>query len=549
MVVTDSAENTQTFTTTVNNGTYSVDVPTALPEGSYSVTATVEDQAGNSSSATDSDNSVDTTAPTITVNAPDVSNDTTPTITGTTNVPNGTTVTLVVTDSAENTQTFTTTVNNGTYSVDVPTALPEGSYSVTATVEDQAGNSSSATDSDNRIGNHAPSASNATIVVDSVVSGSLPSATDEDGDDVTYAKHTDPSNGSVEINSDGTYTYTPTSGFNGGDSFTYSVNDAYGGSKIYTVFVNVVINDTFNNNGNNVETSGVSGYELSGGNVWSNGSSIQFFRDGYDNGNSAITQTLTRSTDPVGLDVGESTNGAAQIEIVMAVSNSHGASGASMLELVIGDVVYARVTTTDGNSSDSTVEYLNGASGSVGGVSDASFNVSSVGETNYATWLIDLPSDVPSSASLSLRYTSGTGSSDDFTIDNLRVLTTYTEAPTEGNDTFDNYVSGSELDGLGGTDTLILEDGNIDLSNVSNIEIIQLEDSDQDSPLTLTAEDVFDLTDGGNALQVTGEGSVQIDSNEWTKTGGNEAQSVYEAVYSHNGSDFTVTITVDTDLV
>jgi len=38
-----------------------------------------------------------------------------------------------------------------------------------------------------------------------------------------YAKVTDPSNGTVEINSDGTFTYTPAAGFYGTDSFTYEL--------------------------------------------------------------------------------------------------------------------------------------------------------------------------------------------------------------------------------------------------------------------------------------------------------------------------------------
>ena len=100
----------------------------------------MKDPAGNTSTATDP-GSVDTTAPVITVNAPDNTNDPTPTITGTTDAPVGSTVTVVVTDSAGGTQTVTTTVQpGGTYSVDVPTALPEGGYTATATVEDSAGN-------------------------------------------------------------------------------------------------------------------------------------------------------------------------------------------------------------------------------------------------------------------------------------------------------------------------------------------------------------------------------------------------------------------------
>ncbi|MFQ1895386.1 retention module-containing protein, partial [Aeromonas veronii] len=85
--------------------------------------------------------------PSITVNAPDNTNDTTPTITGTTDAPAGSTVTLVVTDANGNQQTLTAIVQpGGSYSVDVTTPLAEGSYKVDASVTDPAGNTGTATD-------------------------------------------------------------------------------------------------------------------------------------------------------------------------------------------------------------------------------------------------------------------------------------------------------------------------------------------------------------------------------------------------------------------
>ncbi|MGL6005610.1 retention module-containing protein [Aeromonas sobria] len=147
LLVTDANGNQQTLTAIVTpGGTFTVDVITPLAEGSYTVTATVTDPAGNTGSATDS-GSVDVTAPVITVDAPDNTNDTTPTITGTTNAVPGSTVTLVVTDANGTQQTLTATVQpGGGYSVDVTTQLAEGSYQVTASVTDPAGNTGTATD-------------------------------------------------------------------------------------------------------------------------------------------------------------------------------------------------------------------------------------------------------------------------------------------------------------------------------------------------------------------------------------------------------------------
>ncbi|WP_342291469.1 retention module-containing protein [Aeromonas veronii] len=100
----------------------------------------------------------DLTPPTISVVAPDNTNDTTPTLTGTTDAPAGSTVTLLVTDANGNQQTLTAIVTpSGTFTVDVVTPLAEGTYTVTATVTDPAGNTGSATD-DGSVDSTAPSA-------------------------------------------------------------------------------------------------------------------------------------------------------------------------------------------------------------------------------------------------------------------------------------------------------------------------------------------------------------------------------------------------------
>nr|WP_241879484.1 Ig-like domain-containing protein [Psychrobacter sp. PraFG1]UNK06295.1 Ig-like domain-containing protein [Psychrobacter sp. PraFG1] len=95
--------------------------------------------------------------------------------------------------------------------------------------------------------NDAPTASNTTITAteDTDATGSLPEASDVDGDAITYAAGTTvPANGSVTIGSDGTYTYTPNANFNGTDSFSYIVNDGNGGTNEYTVDVTVeAVND------------------------------------------------------------------------------------------------------------------------------------------------------------------------------------------------------------------------------------------------------------------------------------------------------------------
>ena len=149
LVVTDSKGNQQTIRVPVDEeGNYSVEVPAALPDGNYTVDAVVIDPAQNQAVAQDP-GSVDTTAPVITVDAPDgVSTDNTPLIKGhVEGVPAGSTVTLVVTDAQGASQTVTAQTDaNGDYQVEVPGALADGVYTVDASVSDAAGNSSTAQD-------------------------------------------------------------------------------------------------------------------------------------------------------------------------------------------------------------------------------------------------------------------------------------------------------------------------------------------------------------------------------------------------------------------
>ena len=75
------------------------------------------------------------TPPAIEITAPPLSNDDTPTLTGSTDAPPGSVVTIVVTDSTGNRQTITVPVGeDGRFSAEVPQPLADGAYSVTGVV-------------------------------------------------------------------------------------------------------------------------------------------------------------------------------------------------------------------------------------------------------------------------------------------------------------------------------------------------------------------------------------------------------------------------------
>ena len=61
----------------------------------------------------------------------------------------------------------------------------------------------------------------------------LPTATDVDGDPITYAKAGDASHGQLTVFADGHFSYVPEPGYFGADAFSFSVSDGQGGSNIY----------------------------------------------------------------------------------------------------------------------------------------------------------------------------------------------------------------------------------------------------------------------------------------------------------------------------
>src|SRR5207244_3387306 len=60
------------------------------------------------------------------------------------------------------------------------------------------------------------------------------------GGTLSFAKTTDPGHGTVTVNADGSFTYTPAANYHGADSFTYTVTDpAAGESATQTVSITV----------------------------------------------------------------------------------------------------------------------------------------------------------------------------------------------------------------------------------------------------------------------------------------------------------------------
>ncbi|MEO5925046.1 MAG: Ig-like domain-containing protein [Bryobacteraceae bacterium] len=90
-------------------------------------------------------------------------------------------------------------------------------------------------------------------------SGVLSNDTDADGNTLTAIKVTDPASGSVVLNSNGSFTFTPANGFTGAATFTYKANDGTIDSNTATVTINVAAipvatNDTYSANAGQANT-------------------------------------------------------------------------------------------------------------------------------------------------------------------------------------------------------------------------------------------------------------------------------------------------------
>ncbi|RYY94596.1 MAG: DUF642 domain-containing protein, partial [Chitinophagaceae bacterium] len=94
---------------------------------------------------------------------------------------------------------------------------------------------------------------NVPLVVNAAT-GVLVNDTDPQSNALTAVKVTDPLHGGITLNADGSFTYTPNSGYTGSDTFTYKANDGSLDSNTVTVTftvtavpVNVLVNGSFEN--------------------------------------------------------------------------------------------------------------------------------------------------------------------------------------------------------------------------------------------------------------------------------------------------------------
>ena len=246
----------KTYTATVaNDGTWTLDVPAtdlaALGQGALTVTASVNDNAGNNGQTTHT-LTVDTVAPTVTISTvadDDIVNNAEQlagqTIRGTTTAEQGQTVTV-----SFNGHSYQATVAaDGTWSVFVPgrdfLGLSDGDYTITASVSDKAGNPGSATH-DVTLNGDVP-----TIVINTFAQDDIVSAA-EHGTPLVISGTTDaPAGQTVTVTLNGK-SYTTTVQNDGSWSYTLGSADvsalADGGAYVINAQVSNTIGNSASDN-------------------------------------------------------------------------------------------------------------------------------------------------------------------------------------------------------------------------------------------------------------------------------------------------------------
>jgi len=130
------------------------------------------------------------------------------------------------------------TVNGITVSENI-TVDPNAASSVVIFVDDVSQLPGSPTNTPPVADNDSYSTDINTVLTVDAAEGVLDGDTDADGDSLTATITNQPSNGSVSLSNNGSFTYSPNNGFSGNDSFTYVANDGEDNSTPATVSITV----------------------------------------------------------------------------------------------------------------------------------------------------------------------------------------------------------------------------------------------------------------------------------------------------------------------
>jgi VCBS repeat-containing protein len=115
------------------------------------------------------------------------------------------------------------------------------------------------------------------MVIDAL-SGMLANDSDPNSDPIVVntTAVTGPANGTLTMNADGSFTYTPNANFNGSDSFTYELQDDQGGTDQATVDITITpVNDAPTGGADNFNVANTSGLAFTDNALLANDSDIE----------------------------------------------------------------------------------------------------------------------------------------------------------------------------------------------------------------------------------------------------------------------------------
>jgi VCBS repeat-containing protein len=172
---------------------------------------------------------------------------------------------------------------------------------------------------------------------DTALTGSvLSNDSDVDGTPLTAVKVSDPAHGTLALNSNGRFTYTPAANYNGSDSFSYKANDGTAASGVVTV--NLTVNAV-----NDVPTIAVA----AGGQCRSDSSGL-------------IKLTLSRSSPTTTLlPVNNVVFGGSGANRTATITSVSGKTGSATITITVSDGQASRTTTVTvqagGNGKDTLI--------------------------------------------------------------------------------------------------------------------------------------------------------------------------------------------------
>jgi len=253
--VTEAAAKVQVFDGTVSLGTATANssgawtfTPTALADGTHSITAKATDAAGNTSAAsTVKSVTVDTTPPVV------------PTLVVATGATSGKPVLSGVTEAAAKVEVFDGTVSLGTATANssgawtlTPAALADGTHNITAKATDAAGNTSAASTvhavTVSTLDTTPPAIPTLAITTGTASNRPLFSGTTEAGAKVDVYDSTTKL-GTATANTSGAWSYTPDVLANGSHSISAKASDAAGNTSAASAGKTVTIASTLNLSG------------------------------------------------------------------------------------------------------------------------------------------------------------------------------------------------------------------------------------------------------------------------------------------------------------